>query len=585
MTHNILQSFQDELDTGVGRLPNSAFFHQHESILGENAANIDEDITGWSAVSGSPSLTHYLLQSYRGDGSLRITAPSGLDTSVRSTSFTVAPNHTYTAYGYVSMLDGLTGDLEMSLNFYDASDTLTESYTGQSINLLTEGGWFRISASGAATADSVQARVQVNVSNIGTGDDFLLDYIRVFPTTWVPLQGDLTLSTDFLLTDGMRSPVASLKLTNNQGDGETIEMVSRPFQVDPAVAYRLTAWHRSALSPKTVTVNVNWYAANYSFISSDTETYVDELMSDWTLGSIYLTTPAGARWCTLGWEILNTDLAESHYISELVMAHTDIDIVSGSGIWGLWRWIPEYLKAQDEFQITVDRPFLRYLTAASTSLGEMVTLIDRFYYEPPEDGGASDSTADLVDPHTADTLWLPWLASLVGVRYANLTSGFYTSWNTLFSQLGDGASPLTWQEVVDADEDSDGTEWDEIYQSFSANFDLSTFIRQQIATAVTGWRAGSHLSFIEAAKLSLSGSQDVQIVKRFEGNEWQILVLTYQGETANTDNLMVMLNSVKPAGVLVNHQYQEDYSPTTPPLGSYDEDLPYDEGASYNGAP
>jgi hypothetical protein len=64
-------------------------------------------------------------------------------------------------------------------------------------------------------------------------------------------------------------------------------------------------------------------------------------------------------------------------------------------------------------------PLYRWLSGPGDVAGEIQTLFERFLFIAPPDGGPSSglhSTSDLVDPVTADDMWIPWLAQIVGLN-------------------------------------------------------------------------------------------------------------------------------------------------------------------------
>lgn len=144
--------------------------------------------------------------------------------------------------------------------------------------------------------------------------------------------------------------------------------------------------------------------------------------------------------------------------------------------------LPGHFHRSDE---RIDYPLKRYLSGILKQQNEVDTLIDRFTYTPPEDGGASDSTSDLVDPFKANSEWLPWLAQLVGMSSQYITN----------------------------------------------------VSRQQIANASSGFNAGTKASIAEAAKTVLVGDRYVKIFDHSTdlniggATSWDLLIVTKASET------------------------------------------------------
>lgn len=77
----------------------------------------------------------------------------------------------------------------------------------------------------------------------------------------------------------------------------------------------------------------------------------------------------------------------------------------------VYAGLPQHYKDQDA---NYNWQLKRYLSGLVSSQNDVNTLVDRLTYVPPEDGGSSTSTSDLVNPYTADQNWLEWLGQLFG---------------------------------------------------------------------------------------------------------------------------------------------------------------------------
>lgn len=201
----------------------------------------------------------------------------------------------------------------------------------------------------------------------------------------------------------------------------------------------------------------------------------------------------------------------------------------------VWGRLPEHVRDADagvRDPIVVDHPLLRFIAAIADQLQPIVTLLERFTYTPPEDGGSyvitalagggrrvdSTDTSDLVDPATADLAWLPWLGSLVGVQLD---------------------PKLTGQAARDA-----------------------------VAGAVTGWLAGSTRAVEDAARTALIGakyvrSYDHSISNPGDGGEWDVLLITRVSDTPDVAAVIAAVHAANaaPAGVIVRHRaYSATYA-------------------------
>lgn len=177
----------------------------------------------------------------------------------------------------------------------------------------------------------------------------------------------------------------------------------------------------------------------------------------------------------------------------------------------LYDRLPEVHREQDAAQIGPDFPLKRFLSVLGDQLGEVAELVDRFGFLTRDEGGAPDATSDLVDPTTADTAWLPWLAQLVGVRKA--------------AGLSDDS------------------------------------LREAIRSSTTGFRAGTKAAVGAAVKPFLSGTKYVEVVpfsidERGNGGVWDLMVITRASETPGPLNVpaVIVAAGAKPAGMVLHHR-------------------------------
>lgn len=149
----------------------------------------------------------------------------------------------------------------------------------------------------------------------------------------------------------------------------------------------------------------------------------------------------------------------------------------------LYASLPDIYRSEDAEQNWVLKKWLYGLTTQVDSVNQKV---ERFSYVPPEDGPGY-RTSDLVDPLTADSSWLPWLAQLVSVRL-------------------DTSAPVPDQ-------------------------------RQTIANSILGIKAGSKAAIAQAASTALIGTKDVKVFDHSDAvsigtaGQWDICVVTKDTET------------------------------------------------------
>jgi post-segregation antitoxin (ccd killing protein) len=169
----------------------------------------------------------------------------------------------------------------------------------------------------------------------------------------------------------------------------------------------------------------------------------------------------------------------------------------------LYNRLPEFYRQADARQ--PDWPLLRFLSLVVDQLGELEVLYDRIDFVSVNDGGAPGDTSDLVNPATADTNWLRWLAQLVGVDLSGLSA------------------------VADQ--------------------------RAAIASASSGWQAGTKGAIAAAAQSILTGGRYTKVADHNAGDQWRVLVTTRTSETPGGTAAVlaaIAAKKVTPAGVQID---------------------------------
>jgi hypothetical protein len=169
----------------------------------------------------------------------------------------------------------------------------------------------------------------------------------------------------------------------------------------------------------------------------------------------------------------------------------------------MYARFPEIYRVWDAIlgQPPNDYPLLRFISLIGDQASEVETLLDRFMYLPTWAGGPQGATSDLVDPNTADPAWLPWLAQIYG---AVLSPGM-----TVTQQ------------------------------------------RAAIANFQSRWARGSRQSIIDIVQAMLTGTGFVQIVDHFNGDPWQVAIITRDSETPDSSDVVptVIAAGCEAAGV------------------------------------
>lgn len=168
----------------------------------------------------------------------------------------------------------------------------------------------------------------------------------------------------------------------------------------------------------------------------------------------------------------------------------------------MWARLPEYIRVADSGQ---NFTLKRWFSSVADELGTVVGLLDRIDYVSVPEGGGPGDTSDLVDPATADSAWLPWLAQAVGV--------------TLDPTLSDAER------------------------------------RSAIAGASTGFMAGTKTAVARAAQTELSGTKHAEVYDHRTdsgpGTMWDVLIVTRPSETPGSAEVLAAVSrkGAKPAGV------------------------------------
>lgn len=171
----------------------------------------------------------------------------------------------------------------------------------------------------------------------------------------------------------------------------------------------------------------------------------------------------------------------------------------------LYASLPAFYRAADEADPTGDYPLLRWLSLVGDQADEAEVILDRIDVVLPDEGGAAGDVSELVDPALADAAWLDWLAQHVGVRLP-------------------AAMPTAQR-------------------------------RDVIADAATGWRSGTRIAIEAAARATLTGTRQVDVMAHYGGDPWVIAVRTIPTETPDSAaTLAAILDApAKPAGYDLVH--------------------------------
>lgn len=228
----------------------------------------------------------------------------------------------------------------------------------------------------------------------------------------------------------------------------------------------------------------------------------------------------------------------------------------------LYARLPELYRVADEAQDEgrSNYPLLRYLSLVGDQLTRVADLLARLTYEPLDERDNTDEPwdrygtglfgtgtygdvdiADLVDPHTADDAWLPWLAQLLGIDVTGLTA------DEQRAALADPSAAWahgTRDAIISAVRPRlpDGSYVDVIPHHLGDPFTLGLVTKNDETTGVTTWAE------LEAAAPTWA---DLEALGSWGNTETASLVRAAQVE--------------RPAGYRLAHVYLENLDTTPPP--------------------
>jgi hypothetical protein len=223
--------------------------------------------------------------------------------------------------------------------------------------------------------------------------------------------------------------------------------------------------------------------------------------------------------------------------------------------------LPDYMRRADLEQSEPTLPFRRFIDVLTTLANDIDTTWNLFYYVPPEDNDGVPLRSFLTEPELADEATMHWLATVMGTKLINPSTGF-TPWGSLLDEADtnqDGST--TWTELVTAvdarsdinngpDENST-LQWGEI-ETFSPGFTgLSAYERWQVSSAAYGLRAGSVAS-IKAATLQAFPEEERSgktiIVTRDPSDAFLIVVAVKPMLSDDIGTVTEYINPAIPAG-------------------------------------
>lgn len=178
--------------------------------------------------------------------------------------------------------------------------------------------------------------------------------------------------------------------------------------------------------------------------------------------------------------------------------------------------LPQYLRESDGLQSSPDRPLFRYLEAMGSSSKDILRHQRTFRYVPPDEAtdDLPEKTSGLTDASVCNLEYLPWLASVVGMRLYSPTVSV-TTWES----LEDGYS--TWDELEGL------ADWDALEAASPSASTYDEYLRSQVLGLFLGPKAGT----VETLKKIILDGQtnpsnplEIQVFPNYNDDPWAILI-------------------------------------------------------------
>lgn len=287
----------------------------------------------------------------------------------------------------------------------------------------------------------------------------------------------------------------------------------------------------------------------------------------WELVSVAETTPSTRAGDTvqvrLNLSFSSLTNATTAYVAGPAIVVPD---AAGDNLFGQESYLrlPEYLRSADVALEGPTAPLFRFMDVLTSDAGAILDLWNNFRYIAPDDETGDDpGSSQLVDPQTADAAWLPWLASILGVRLVDPSTG-YSSWADLETAIdannNDIPSWSEWESVPDSADAGTTVSWDEIEELSPDTLGIEDELRWQVETAYFGINAGTRMALKEACKHFLTGTKAVTVETQVGGDPWRMRLRTLLAETPGVTavgqesaTVLEAIERAVPAGFQVSH--------------------------------
>lgn len=313
-----------------------------DNLLSENQASFEVSATLlWAAGANTnaPTRAVSVPAPVHGSWAMQFTSIAAGNISVfTNPRLTIVGGQQYTAIAHLASFAVTSRTAFVQIDWYDASAVFISSSVGNTV-ATTNAGWRMSSVTANAPANAATAAVVIWVQATGgAGEVHYADKVSLSQN--VPLGGNLlpanqaSMETDASnwsvgastalarITSLAYLGAAALQLTNSSGGVSDISVFAVPrAAVNAYVSYQLSAWFRSAVTPRQVRVEITWttLVSGGTTISTSTGTAVLTNTGGWVQATVLAVAPATALGAAMTLRVIGTSPGEVHYIDQVAL--------------------------------------------------------------------------------------------------------------------------------------------------------------------------------------------------------------------------------------------------------------------------
>lgn len=334
-----------------------------DNELTRNQAGIEAGAQGWYAMTNMATPTRSTAQFLNGASSLSLSSTgAGATMQARSAAaVTLAglqaegnPVLAGAQYGALASLRAAVSVrlVTVQIDWYTAAAAYVSTTTGARVATSTT-GWIQAYAAGVAPPTAAWAVVVVTVTSpAGAAEVQYLDSVKFGPVSAAGINR-LTTNESSIETDatgwsaGTNTPTvarttgqfldgaAALSLTA-AGVGGMSVLLAAPEAVTVGRSFTARAWFKTAVTARSVRVDILWLNAASTVIATTTGSVVTDATAVWTEASAVGVAPALAVYARPELVVVTTAAAEIHYIDVVTLAETaDVTWSRGGGVLNL----------------------------------------------------------------------------------------------------------------------------------------------------------------------------------------------------------------------------------------------------------